>query len=154
MPGPLSGIRVVDFGQVVAGPMAAMWLCDQGAEVIKVEAPEGDPLRVLGPGREDVSAIYAAVNRGKTCEVLDLGDAASQPRLKQLIAWADVLVENFRPGVAERLGLGWDAARAINPRLIYCDISGYGSDGPYANLRVYDPIVQATTGIAAASALS
>lgn len=150
MTGPLHGVKVADFGQIVSGPMAAMWLADQGADVLKIEAPEGDPLRTLGPGREDISAIYAAVNRGKRCEVLDLGDEASRPRLAEIIAWADVLIQNFRPGVADRLGLGWTAASRINPHLVYCEITGYGPDGPYANLRVYDPIVQATTGIAAA----
>ncbi len=149
MTGPLAGIKVADFGQIVSGPMAALWLADQGAEVIKIEAPEGDPMRYLGPGREEMSAIYIAVNRGKRCEVLDLQHADSRPRLCEILAWADVLIQNFRPGVADRLGLGWDAARAINRRLIYCAISGYGDDGPYAGLRVYDPIVQATTGLAA-----
>jgi crotonobetainyl-CoA:carnitine CoA-transferase CaiB-like acyl-CoA transferase len=148
--GPLAGIRVADFGQVVSGPMAGLWLADQGADVLKIEGPEGDPMRYLGPGREEMSAIYIAVNRGKRCEVLDLQNPESRPRLTEIIAWADVLIENFRPGVPERLGLGWEEARAINPRLIYCAISGYGDDGPYATLRVYDPIVQATTGLAAA----
>lgn len=150
MAGPLHGIKVADFGQIVSGPMAAMWLAYQGAEVLKIEGPEGDPLRVLGPGREDMSAIYIAVNRGKSCETLDLHDPESAARLREILEWADVLIENFRPGVADRLGIGWETARAINPRLVYCSISGYGADGPYANLRVYDPIVQATAGLAAA----
>lgn len=149
MTGPLAGIKVADFGQVVSGPMAGLWLAEQGADVLKIEGPGGDPMRYLGPGREDMSAIYIAVNRGKRCEILDLSKPESRPRLNEIIAWADVLIQNFRPGVAERLGLGWEDARAINPRLIHCSISGYGDDGPYAALRVYDPIVQATAGLVA-----
>ena len=149
MPGPLAGIRVADFGQIVSGPMATMWLADQGADVLKIEGPDGDPMRLLGPGREDMSAIYIAVNRGKRLEVLDLGKADTRPRLIEIIGWADVVVQNFRPGVAERLGIGWDDVRAINPAAVYCAISGYGADGPYAPMRVYDPIVQATAGLVA-----
>jgi crotonobetainyl-CoA:carnitine CoA-transferase CaiB-like acyl-CoA transferase len=152
MTGPLAGIRVVDFGQIVSGPMAAMWLGDQGAEVIKVENPAGDPMALLGPVRDGRSSMYIAVNRGKTREMLDLGEPQSRVRLDELLAWADVLIENFRPGVAERLGLGWDRAHAVNPRLVYCSIRGYGEDGPYANVRVYDPAIQATSGMIATQA--
>src|SRR5688500_12731961 len=149
MAGPLAGIRIVDLSQVVSGPMAAGWLADQGADVVKVEPPHGDPIRGLGPAKGDLSSAYIAINRGKRQICLDLKDPAAKQVLTRLIKRADVLVENFRPGVMDKLGFGWDAARAINPRLIYCSITGYGRDGPYAPLRAYDPMVQATAGIAA-----
>lgn len=149
MPGPLAGIRIVDLSQVVSGPMAAGWLADQGADVVKVEPPHGDPIRGLGPAKGDLSSAYIAINRGKRQICLDLKDPAAQKALTRLIECADVLVENFRPGVMDKLGFGWDAARAINPRLVYCSITGYGPDGPYASLRAYDPMIQATAGIAA-----
>lgn len=149
MPGPLAGVRVVDLSQVVSGPMAAGWLADQGADVIKIEAPQGDPVRGLGPAKGDLSSCYIQINRGKRQAVLDLKQADGQRMFHALIEWADVLVENFRPGVMDKLGFGYAAASAINPRLIYCSITGYGADGPYAGLRAYDPMVQATAGIAA-----
>ena len=148
--GPLSGVKVLDFGQIVSAPMAGMWLAEQGAEVVKVEGPAGDPLSTMGPMKGGVSAMYANVNRGKRLEVLDLGDPASRARLNELIGWADVLIQNFRPGVADRLGLGWKHAQALNDRLIYVSISGFGSDGPYAGQRVYDMAVQAISGMAGA----
>lgn len=149
MSGPLAGIRIVDLSQVVSGPMAAGWLSDQGADVVKVEPPHGDPIRGLGPAKGDLSSAYIAINRGKRQICLDLKDPAAKQVLTRLIERADVLVENFRPGVMDKLGFGWAAARAINPRLVYCSITGYGRDGPYAPLRAYDPMVQATAGIAA-----
>lgn len=148
MPGPLEGVRIVDLSQVVSGPMAAGWLADQGADVVKVEPPHGDPIRGLGPAKGDLSSAYVAINRGKRQISLDLKDPAAKPVLTRLIERGDVLVENFRPGVMDKLGFGWDAARAINPRLVYCSITGYGPDGPYAPLRAYDPMIQATAGIA------
>ncbi|MGB7404145.1 MAG: CoA transferase [Pacificimonas sp.] len=154
MTGPLQGMKVLDFGQIVSAPMAAMWLGDQGAEVIKVEGPDGDPMHQLGPRKGDLSAIYAAVNRGKTMEQLDLGNAASRDRLAELIRWADVLIQNFRPGVADRLGLGWERAKELNPRLVYCAISGFGTDGPYAGQRVYDMAVQAISGLGGAQSIA
>ncbi|MBV7257872.1 CoA transferase [Pacificimonas sp. WHA3] len=154
MTGPLAGVKVLDFGQIVSAPMAGMWLGDQGAEVIKVEGPEGDPLASLGPAKAGLGAMYAAVNRGKTLEVIDLSDEANRPRLEALIAWADVLIQNFRPGVAARLGLGWARAQEINDRLIYVSISGFGDDGPYAGQRVYDMAVQAISGLAGAQTLA
>ena len=148
MSGPLAGVKVVDFGQVVSAPMGAMWLAEQGAEVIKVEPPEGDPLHLSGPNVDGYSALYAGVNRAKTLETLDLKDPASRGRVEELIRWADVLIQNFRPGVAERLGLGWEDARALNDGLIYASVSGFGTDGPYGGQRVYDMAVQAVTGMA------
>jgi crotonobetainyl-CoA:carnitine CoA-transferase CaiB-like acyl-CoA transferase len=149
MTGPLAGIRIVDCSQIVSGPMAATMLADQGAEVIKVESPGGDPVRTLGPRKGDLSSMFIAVNRGKQGLCLDLKSADGLAVLERLIATADVLMENFRPGVLARLGLDWDRIRSINPRLIYCSITGFGPDGPYQNVRVYDPVIQAVSGIAA-----
>ena len=149
MTGPLSGLRVVDFSQIVSGPMAAAMLADQGADVIKVEAPGGDPVRRFGPSKGDISAMFVAVNRGKRGIVLDLKAAAAQDVLWRLIERADVLVENFRPGVMARFGLDAPAVLARNPRLVYASITGFGADGPYANIRVYDPVIQAVAGLAA-----
>ena len=149
MAGPLEGVSIVDLSQVVSGPMAAGWLADQGADVVKVEPPHGDPIRGLGPAKGDLSSAYIAINRGKRQICLDLKDPAAKRVLTRLIERADVLVENFRPGVMDKLGFGWEAARALNRRLIYCSITGYGPDGPYAPLRAYDPMIQAAAGIAA-----
>ena len=149
MPGPLAGIKVVDLSQIVSGPMAATMLADQGAEVIKVENPGGDPVRAMGPAKGDLSAMFIAVNRGKKGICVDIKTSRGREILLRLIAKADVLIENFRPGTMDRLGFGYDSCRAINPRIIYAAITGFGSDGPYANIRVYDPVVQAVSGLAA-----
>lgn len=150
--GPLNGIKVVDLSQVVSGPMATAWLADQGAEVVKVESPGGDPARMVGPRKGRVSALYVSVNRGKAGELIDLKAPEGRARLEELVCWADVLVENFRPGAMEKLGLGEAHCRALNPRLIWCAITGFGATGPYASLRAYDPVVQAASGIAAIQA--
>lgn len=149
MAGPLAGIRIVDLSQVVSGPMAAVMLADQGAEVIKVETPAGDSVRSMGPKKGDRSAMFIAVNRGKRSIVLDLKTEGGRAVLERLVGWADVLIENFRPGTMERLGLGYDRCAEINPRLIFASITGFGQDGPYKNIRVYDPVVQAVSGMAA-----
>lgn len=149
MTGPLAGYRIVDCSQIVSGPMAATMLADQGAEVIKVESPGGDPVRTLGPRKGDLSSMFIAVNRGKQGLCLDLKSPDGLAVLERLIATADVLIENFRPGVMARLGLDWDRVRSLNPRIIYCSITGFGPDGPYQNVRVYDPVIQAVSGIAA-----
>lgn len=149
MAGPLAGIRIVDLSQIVSGPMAAMLLGDQGAEVIKVEAPGGDPVRWLGPRKGDRSAMFIAVNRGKRGIAIDLKTAGGRAILARLVASADVLIENFRPGTMERLGFGAELCAGINPRLIFASITGFGQDGPYRNIRVYDPVIQAVSGIAA-----
>ncbi len=147
MPGPLAGIKIVDCSQIVSGPFAVMILADQGAEVIKVEPPGIGDLMRIGPFfRGGLSAFYTNVNRGKRCIVLDLAKTEGRDILLKLVAEADVFVQNWRPGAAERLGLGWDDLRAVNPRLIYCSVSGYGPTGPYADRRVYDPIIQGITG--------
>jgi len=150
--GPLAGIRVLDLSQIVSGPMAAAWLADQGADVIKLESPAGDPVRQFGARKGSMSAIFASVNRGKRGEVLDLKDKGQHARFEELLLWADVLVENFRPGTMEKLGFGWERCAALNPRLVWCSITGFGADGPYANLRAYDPIVQAASGLCAIQA--
>jgi crotonobetainyl-CoA:carnitine CoA-transferase CaiB-like acyl-CoA transferase len=149
MAGPLAGIRIVDLSQVVSGPMAAVMLADQGAEVIKVETPAGDSVRTMGPRKGDRSAMFIAVNRGKRSIVLDLKTEGGRAVLERLVGWADVLVENFRPGTMERLGLGYDRCAELNPRLIFASVTGFGQGGPYTNIRVYDPVVQAVSGMAA-----
>ena len=149
MSGPLAGIKIVDLSQIVSGPMAATMLADQGAEVIKVESPHGDPVRSLGPRKGDLSAMFIAVNRGKQGLAIDLKTKGGQGILERLIAGADVIIDNFRPGTMDRLGFSYDRCRAINPRIIYAGITGFGTDGPYANIRVYDPVIQAVSGIAA-----
>ena len=143
MTGPLAGVKVLDLTSVVSGPHAAMILCDQGADVIKVEAPEGDIMR-----RGTMTPGFVSSNRGKRSIILDLKRLDALAVLRKLIAVSDVLVQNFRPGVAERLGFGEPAARAINPGLIYVSISGVGEIGPYVRKRVYDPVIQALSGLA------
>ncbi len=149
MAGPLSGIRIIDLSQIVSGPMAATLLADQGADVIKVESPHGDPVRTLGPAKGDLSAMFIAVNRGKRGISIDLKTPGGRSILEKLIKSADVLIDNFRPGTMARLGFDYDRCAALNPRLIYAGITGFGNSGPYANIRVYDPVVQAVSGIAA-----
>jgi crotonobetainyl-CoA:carnitine CoA-transferase CaiB-like acyl-CoA transferase len=151
MPGPLAGIRVLDLTSVVSGPLAAMFLADQGAEVIKIEPLGGDITRhsrqsVSASG--EFSALFVSTNRGKRSLSLDLKRPEAAKIMRKLAARADVLVQNFRPGTIERLGLGEPALRASNPRLIYVSISGVGESGPYAGKRVYDPIIQGLSGFA------
>src|SRR5215468_5209652 len=148
----LSGIRVIDLTQVMAGPFCCMLLGDMGADVIKVEPPGGETTRQmefeLAPG---VSAPFLAVNRNKRGITLDLKRPEAIAILKRLVATADVLVENYRPGVARRLGIDWDTLSALNPRLIYCSISGFGQTGPYADRGGYDLIAQGMSGIMSAT---
>lgn len=147
--GPLDGYRVVDLSSMVSGPLATMLLGDQGADVIKVEAPAGDLTRQLGPKRGGTSAIFTTLNRNKRSIVLDLKTAGDRRTFERLVARSDVLVQNFRPGTAERMGLGEAAMRRLRPDLVYVSISGFGERGPYAHKRVYDPIIQALSGLAA-----
>jgi crotonobetainyl-CoA:carnitine CoA-transferase CaiB-like acyl-CoA transferase len=151
MSGPLSGVRVLDLSSVVSGPLATMHLADQGADVIKVEPPSGDINRrsrqKISPNGE-FSALFVSTNRGKRSLTLDLKKPAALSVLKKLIERSDVLVQNFRPGTMERLGLGEDVLRSINPRLIYVSISGVGETGPYVRKRIYDPMIQALSGLA------
>jgi len=152
MSGALDGIRIVDQTQVMAGPFASMLLADMGAEVIKVEPPDGEHSRHVGlqaaPG---VGASFLAVNRGKKGLTLDLKQAEGVAVLKRLVETADILVENYRPGVAKRLGVDYETLAAINPRLIYCSISGFGQTGPYAERGGYDLIAQGMSGIMSAT---
>lgn len=152
MSGPLSGVRVIDLSAVVSGPMAAGMLAEQGADVIKVEPPDGDMSRRVGPAKGDISALFMSINRGKRSIVLDLKLAQARAVLDELIRGADVLVENFRPGTMSRLGLDYEQVKKANPRLIYLSISGYGQSGPYAHARVYDYVIQAASGFADAHA--
>lgn len=147
--GPLDGVKVVDLSVMISGPLAGMMLADQGADVIKVESPGlGDIMRFLGTSKGGMTGIFANNNRGKRSVVVDLKKAEGIDVLKRLVAGADVLIQNFRPGAMERLGLGYDELSALNPDLIYVSISGYGPDGPYSHRRVYDNVIQAASGLA------
>ena len=153
MPGPLNGYRVVDLTSNVAGPLATMILADQGADVIKVEAPEGgDATRAGGNGRAGFTASFLNNNRNKRSIVLDLKTAAGRKALLRLAAGADVFAQNFRPGVAERLGVGEEAVRAVSPKIVYVSISGFGEKGPYAEKPAYDPVIQGFSGLATVQA--
>jgi crotonobetainyl-CoA:carnitine CoA-transferase CaiB-like acyl-CoA transferase len=151
--GPLTGIRVLEFGQIAAGPFAGMLLADLGADVVKVERPDGgDDMRswpplVKGADGEVFSGNFAAVNRNKRSITVDLKDRAQLARLRALCGVTDVVLENYRPGVLARLGLGYDALSAAAPKLVYCSLSGYGQTGPYAPKGAFDVAVQAMSGV-------
>ena len=147
MSGPLSPYRIVDLTSMVSGPYATQLLCDQGADVIKVETPGGDLMRHAGPARGGMSAAFLNNNRGKRSVVLDLKQEPNMAVLERLIETADVFVQNFRPGAAERMGLGEDRVRALKPDIVYVSISGFGESGPYVHKRVYDPVIQALSGV-------
>lgn len=149
MAGPLAGVRVVDLTSMISGPIATMMLADQGADVIKVEPPNGDLVRHLGPSRAGLTATFISSNRSKRSIALDLKNEEGLQVLNRLLATADVFVQNFRPGAIERMGLGEAAVRAIRPDIVYVSISGFGEAGPYAQKRVYDPVIQALSGLAA-----
>jgi formyl-CoA transferase len=145
---PLDGMRVIDLTRVLAGPYATMLLADMGAEVIKVEEPgKGDDTRAWPAFAGGESTYFMSVNRGKKSLTLDLKSEAGKTVLRKLVAGADVLVENFRPGTLARLGFGWEAVHALNPRLVYCSISGFGESGPEASRPGYDLIVQGESGV-------
>jgi crotonobetainyl-CoA:carnitine CoA-transferase CaiB-like acyl-CoA transferase len=145
---PLDGIRVIDLSRVLAGPYATMLLADMGAEVIKIEEPgRGDDTRAWPPFVGGESTYFMSVNRGKKSLTLDLKPEAGKAVLRRLVGGADVLIENFRPGTLARLGFGWDAVHALNPRLVYCSISGFGESGPEAGRPGYDLIVQGESGV-------
>ncbi|MDD9872753.1 MAG: CoA transferase [Deltaproteobacteria bacterium] len=147
MPGPLAGIRVVDVSAILSGPICTMMLADQGAEVTKVEPLQvGDLVRAGGYRRGGLNALFVNANRGKRSLALDLSRPRGREVLLRLLEGADVFVQNWRPGAAERLGLGEEQVRAVSPQIIYCAISGYGQSGPYSKRRVYDPIIQGITG--------
>ena len=150
MSGPLEGYRVVELTSTVSGPFAGMMLADQGADVVKVEPPGiGDLARFMGTTRSGMAAMFSVLNRNKRSVVLDFKEAKDFEILKNLLATADVLIENYRPGVVKKLGLDYESIKKINSNIIYTSISGYGQSGPYINRRVYDPLIQATAGAAA-----
>ncbi|WP_300531863.1 CaiB/BaiF CoA-transferase family protein [uncultured Mameliella sp.] len=149
--GPLEGVRVIELARILAGPWAGQTLADLGAEVIKIEAPQGDDTRNWGPPfieREgDTSAAYFhSCNRGKRSEVVDLTSAEGQARMRDLVAEADILIENFKVGGLAKYGMDYASLSAVNPRLIYCSITGFGQDGPYAHRAGYDYIIQGMSG--------
>ena len=148
MQGPLDGIRIIDLTTMISGPTTTMLLADQGADVIKVENPRGgDHTRGVSTSRGGFAASFLNNNRNKRSVALNLKDPRGVDALKQLTRDADVLVQNFRPGVVDRLGVGETAMRAVSPTLIYVSISGFGETGPYAQKPVYDPLVQALSGL-------
>ncbi len=144
VPGPLSGMRVVEQGTFITGPCAGMMLADLGADVIKIESPEGDPYRSYQGGH--YSPHFQAYNRNKRSLALDLKKPADRDLFDGLIREADVFIQNFRPGTAARLGAGAQRLRELNPRLVYCSISGFGSSGPYVDRPSYDSVAQALSG--------
>lgn len=152
MTGPLDGIRIIDLTSMISGPVATMLLADQGADVIKVEPPAGDLVRTMGSGSTEISPTFLSSNRNKRSLVLDLKTARGVELLKELVKTADVFVQNFRPGAVERMGIGEDDMRAVKPDLIYVSISGFGATGPYSHKRVYDPVIQALSGLASIQA--
>jgi len=146
--GPLHGTRVLDLTRVLAGPYATLWLWELGAEVIKVEQPgHGDDTRAFPPIKNGESVYFASVNRGKKSIALDLKAPGDRAIFERLLLEADVLIENFRPGVLDRLGFGWESVHEKNPSLVYCSISGFGHSGPYESLPAYDLVVQALSGL-------
>jgi alpha-methylacyl-CoA racemase len=150
---PLSGIRVVDFSTLLPGPMCSLLLAQAGAEVVKIERPgRGDEMRAYVPKFGDDSVNFALLNQGKRSVALDLKDPVGVLQAVELVRDADVLVEQFRPGVMDRLGLGYEAMREINPRLIYCAITGWGQTGPLADMAAHDLNYQAETGLMALTA--
>ena len=153
MSGPLHGYRVVDLTSMISGPLATMMLADQGADVIKVENPDGgDYVRRAANRRGDFSAAFLNNNRNKRSLAVDLKDRRGIEVLLELLKSADVFVQNFRPGVIERMGLAEDIVRAVRPDIVYVSIAGFGFEGPYAQRPVYDPLIQALSGLATVQA--
>ncbi len=145
--GPLSGVVILDLSRILAGPYCTLLLHELGARIIKVEPPQGDDSRAYGPFKDGESLYFAAVNRGKESIALDLKDAADRAVFDRLASRADVILENFRPGTMEKLGLGWETLHARHPRLIYAAASGFGHTGPDSGKPAYDMIVQGLGGI-------
>ena len=144
--GPLKGIKVLDLTSMVSGPMAAMMLADQGAEVIKVEPTNGEQLRHMAAPHNGVNPAFFSCNRGKKSLAVDLKSEEGKEILLKLVQEADVFMQNFRPGAIDRMGLGEDELRKLNKKLIFVSISGFGTEGPYSDSRVYDPVIQALSG--------
>src|SRR5262249_46576877 len=144
--GCFGGLRVIDFSTTIAGPHCSRMLADMGAEVIKIETDEGETMRTRPPVRNGCSTTFGQLNAGKKSLVLDLKSPEGAEAIRRLAAGADILVENFRPGVMRRLKLDYETLRALNPKLIYCSISGYGQSGPSAELPAYAPVIHAASG--------
>ena len=144
---PLAGVRVLDFTKILAGPLCTQYLADLGADVVKVEPPSGDDTRAWPPFEDGVGAIFTAVNRNKRGIAVNLREPAGLAIAHALARDADIVVESFGPGAADRLGIGWDRLSALNPRLVYASISGYGTQGPMKDGKGYDLIAQAFTGM-------
>jgi crotonobetainyl-CoA:carnitine CoA-transferase CaiB-like acyl-CoA transferase len=150
MSGPLEGVRVLDLSQIVSGPFAAMMLADLGADVIKVEPiGGGDPIRMGAFSRGGIAAMYLNTNRGKKAMSVNTQTERGREVVLDLMARSDVVIQNMRPGVVDRIGIGYAQCRQRNPKAIYCSISGYGSAGPWAHRPVLDPVIQGVTGIVA-----
>lgn len=145
--GPLAGLRVIEVGQYISGPYASKLLADMGADVVKVEAPTGDPMRRWESDSNETSPQFAAYNRNKAGVVLDLKSSDGLAALLRMAAHADVLIENFRPGVADRLGFGHQVLSEANPRIVVCSITGFGPTGPYAHRPAYDTVISAMGGM-------
>lgn len=146
--GPLHGIRVADFSQMMAGPLCSMLLGDLGADVVKVEPPEGDAIRLMGETFvSGETPFFLSLNRNKLSLVLDLKTVGGRAVVRRLSERADVVLENFRPGTAERLGIDYDSLRKLNPGLVYCSISGFGREGPESKRPALDPVIQAMSGL-------
>src|ERR1700683_3626750 len=148
--GLLTGFLILDLTQVVSGPYCTQTLGDLGADIIKVEPPEGDTTRRIGqPRKNDVGAGFLAFNRNKRSIVIDLKQNHAADLVRMLAAKCDAMIENNRPGVADRLGVGYADIRKVNPRIVYCAIHGFGAKGPRANAPAFDPVIQGYSGMAA-----
>ena len=148
MTGPLDGFRVLDLTAMVSGPVATMMLADQGADVIKIEPPAGELMRRVGIDNRGMASSFLSCNRSKRSLAVDLKAPEGLAVVRKLVGTADVLVQNFRPGAIDRMGLGEETVRAIQPDIVYVSISGFGESGPYSGQRVYDPVIQALCGLA------
>src|SRR5262245_42632626 len=148
MSGPYQGIRIVDLTSMLSGPWATTILADQGAEVIKIETlGEGDHVRSLGNQRAGMSSMFLNINRNKRSITLDLKSEKGRAVFLDLAVRADIVIQNFRPGVVERLGVAYDAVSRVNPEVIYVSLSGFGEKGPWVGKPVYDPVIQAVSGL-------
>jgi crotonobetainyl-CoA:carnitine CoA-transferase CaiB-like acyl-CoA transferase len=151
MSSPLQGLKVIELARILAGPWAGQTLADLGADVIKVEAAQGDDTRAWGPpfitkSDEETAAYFHSCNRGKASVTIDLRDPHDQGRLRDLIKDADILIENFKVGGLAKYGFDYDTLKQLNPRLVYCSITGFGQTGPYAHRAGYDYIIQGMSG--------
>ncbi|MFZ1966031.1 MAG: CoA transferase, partial [Bradyrhizobium sp.] len=144
--GSFHGLRVLDFSTTIAGPHCTRMLADMGAEVIKIEPAEGETMRIRPPVRNGSSSVFGTLNAGKKSIVLDLKSPEAVEIVRHVVKDADILVENFRPGVMRRLKLDYPSLHPFNPRLVYCSISGYGQTGPSAELPAYAPVIHAASG--------